>query len=66
MALFAVGFHDVIMTIVCFHSKRVGLIPLKDDLPASLWQQYDLPFGLSVTEMEIVHAAYRRNNPNGK
>ena len=28
--------------------------------------QYKLILGLSVTEMEIVHAAYRRNNPNGQ
>jgi len=27
---------------------------------------YQLVLGLSVTEMEIVHAAYRIDNPNGR
>jgi nephrocystin-3 len=44
--------------------KRIGWIPMEDELPKALWDKYQLVFGLSVTEMEIVHAAYRIENPN--
>jgi len=27
--------------------------------------KYNFVYGLSVTEMEIMHAAYRLDNPNG-
>ena len=45
-------------------SKRIGWIPLKDELPAELISDFNLVIGLSVTEMEIVEAAYRKINPN--
>ena len=54
------------LVVLCFvHSKRVGWIPLDEELPPKLLSNYRLVFGLSVTEMEIVHAAYRIENPNG-
>lgn len=44
--------------------KRIGWIPVASELPPNLLDSYQLVFGLSVTEMEIVHAAYRIENPN--
>ena len=45
-------------------SERIGWIPEADDVPHNLVQDYRWIFGLSVTEMEIVHGAYRKDNPN--
>ncbi|ESO07015.1 hypothetical protein HELRODRAFT_171053 [Helobdella robusta] len=45
-------------------SKRIGFIPLKDELPDELINKFDLVLGLSIAEMEIVEAAYRKGNPN--
>jgi nephrocystin-3 len=39
---------------------------LEEEVPPSLVNEYRWIFGLSVTEMEIVHGAYRRDNPNCK
>lgn len=39
---------------------------MASELPPNLLDSYQLVFGLSVTEMEIVHAAYRIENPNGR
>ncbi|XP_013381732.1 TPR repeat-containing protein DDB_G0287407 isoform X2 [Lingula anatina] len=45
-------------------SERVGWIPKTGDVPPNLLDQYCLVFGLSVTEMEIIHGAYKKINPN--
>ena len=34
-------------------------------MPSSIRKQYKWIEGLSVTEMEILHGAYRADNPNG-
>lgn len=47
-------------------SERTGWIPEEHVIPDILREQYDWIDGLSVTEMEILHAAYRIDNPNGK
>ena len=33
-------------------------------MPQNLVDEYRWVFGLSVTEMEIIHGAYRKDNPN--
>ena len=53
-----------VFTYVLRFSERIGWIPEADDVPHSLVQDYRWIFGLSVTEMEIVHGAYRKDNPN--
>ncbi|XP_064629063.1 TPR repeat-containing protein DDB_G0287407-like isoform X2 [Lineus longissimus] len=45
-------------------SERIGWIPLPGEIPQNLVDEYQWVFGLSVTEMEIVHGAYRKDNPN--
>ncbi|CAH1783141.1 unnamed protein product, partial [Owenia fusiformis] len=45
-------------------SERIGWIPRGPDIPEGLKAQYKWIDGLSVTEMEIMHAAYRKENPN--
>ncbi|XP_072172518.1 telomerase protein component 1-like [Diadema setosum] len=45
-------------------SERAGWIPTHQDVPQSLVQEYRWVHGLSVTEMEIMHGAYRIDNPN--
>ncbi|XP_013383728.1 NACHT and WD repeat domain-containing protein 2 [Lingula anatina] len=45
-------------------SERVGWVVKDGDVPSNLLDHYRLFYGLSVTEMEIVHAAYKRINPN--
>ena len=47
-------------------SERIGWVPEAGEVPQSLVQDYRWIFGLSVTEMEIVHGAYRKDNPNCK
>ncbi len=47
-------------------SERVGWIPMDIEVPESVKSEYVWIDGLSVTEMEIMHGAYRKNNPNGK
>ncbi|XP_071494027.1 telomerase protein component 1-like [Diadema antillarum] len=44
--------------------ERCGWIPNQMEVPESIMQEYRWIMGLSVTEMEIMHAAYRKNNPN--
>lgn len=46
-------------------SERAGWIPTFGDLTYNLAAQYGWVYGLSVTEMEIVHGAFRKCNPNG-
>ena len=46
-------------------SERIGWIPLLSEISDDVKETYKFVFGLSVTEMEIMHAAYRLNNPNG-
>ena len=53
----------ITLSVLCC-SERIGWIPEADDVPQSLVQDYRWIFGLSVTEMEIVHGAYRKDNPN--
>ncbi len=49
-----------------FLSERAGWIPDLDEVPEAVSDQYNWIEGLSVTEMEIMHGAYRNDNPNGK
>jgi len=44
--------------------ERAGWIPKFGDMTANLASQYGWVYGLSVTEMEIVHGAFRKLNPN--
>nr|XP_054748224.1 TPR repeat-containing protein DDB_G0287407-like isoform X1 [Lytechinus pictus] len=44
--------------------ERCGWIPNQMEVPESVMQEYRWIMGLSVTEMEIMHAAYRKTNPN--
>lgn len=46
-------------------SERIGWIPEYDQVPLSIKDEYKWIEGLSVTEMEILHGAYRVDNPNG-
>ena len=48
------------------NSQRSGWTPTFGDLTYNLAVQYGWVYGLSVTEMEIVHGAFRKCNPNGK
>ena len=45
-------------------SERIGWIPLGEELPTALKDEYKWVDGLSITEMEILHGAYRIDNPN--
>lgn len=45
-------------------SERCGWIPGLSEVPRTLVKDYRWIFGLSVTEMEIMHGAYRKDNPN--
>ena len=56
------------MTFYGYHgySERIGWIPEPGELPNNLVDEYRWVYGLSVTEMEIVHGAYRKDNPNCK
>lgn len=47
-------------------SERVGWVPTGDEIPEALREEYKWIEGLSVTEMEIMHGAYRCDNPNGE
>ena len=51
--------------IFVFFSNRTGWIPSFEDFSANLASQYGWVYGLTVTEMEIVHGAFRKLNPNG-
>ncbi|PIK50950.1 putative telomerase protein component 1 [Apostichopus japonicus] len=44
--------------------ERCGWIPGLSEVPRGLVKDYRWIFGLSVTEMEIMHGAYRKDNPN--
>lgn len=44
---------------------RTGWIPKFEEFSLNLASQYGWVYGLSVTEMEIVHGAMRKLNPNG-
>ena len=46
-------------------SERIGWIPVGDDVPEAVRDEYKWVEGLSITEMEIMHGAYRKDNPNG-
>ena len=46
-------------------SERVGWVPTMNEIPEGLQKEYDWVEGLSMTEMEIMHGAYRVDNPNG-
>jgi len=47
------------------NSERIGWIPLLMEISENVMKDYSFIYGLSVTEMEIMHAAYRLDNPNG-
>ena len=51
---------------ISISSERMGWVPVGDEIPGSLKEEYKWIEGLSVTEMEIMHAAYRNDNPNCK
>lgn len=38
---------------------------MPDEISEDVKNKYEFIYGLSVTEMEILHAAYRLDNPNG-
>jgi len=46
-------------------SERVGWVPAEEEVPEAVKSTYRWIEGLSVTEMEIMHGAYRKDNPNG-
>jgi len=46
-------------------SERVGWVPTDNEVPEAVKSSYRWIEGLSVTEMEIMHGAYRKDNPNG-
>lgn len=46
--------------------ERVGWIPNSGEISQYIRDEYEWIDDLSVTEMEIIHAAYRIDNPNGK
>ncbi len=48
------------------YSERCGWIPGGMEVPQNLAREYRWINGLSVTEMEIMHGAYRIDNPNCK
>jgi hypothetical protein len=43
---------------------RYGWMPGSKDIPQDIQDQYNWVFPASITHMEILHAAYRSNNPN--
>ena len=45
-------------------SERCGWIPNQNEIPESIATDYRWVNGLSVTEMEIMHGAYRKDNIN--
>ncbi|XP_030843348.1 telomerase protein component 1 [Strongylocentrotus purpuratus] len=45
-------------------SERCGWIPGLEEVPSSVVSDYRWIHGLSITEMEIMHGAYRKENPN--
>ncbi|XP_035690264.1 telomerase protein component 1-like [Branchiostoma floridae] len=45
-------------------SERCGWIPGVQEVPPQFAAEYRWIHGLSVTEMEIMHGAYRKGNPN--
>ena len=45
-------------------SERCGWIPNQMEVPPSIRSDYRWIQGLSVTEMEIMHGAYRKDNFN--
>ena len=51
---------------IFYYSARAGWIPTFGDLTYNLAVQYGWVYGLSLTEMEIVHGAFRKCNPNGE
>ena len=55
-----------VKSVILCCSERIGWIPEPGELPSNLVDEYRWVFGLSVTEMEIVHGAYRKDNPNCK
>ena len=58
--------HDnLVAWCVCVGSERVGWVPLDHEVPVGISEEYQWVQGLSVTEMEILHGAYRIDNPNG-
>ena len=63
--------HEYVMDILNYYimgascrSERIGWIPFEEEVPKNLVNEYRWIFGLSITEMEIVHGAYRKDNPN--
>ncbi len=46
-------------------SERCGWVPNEAEVPDGVREDYQWVFGLSVTEMEIMHSSYRSDNPNG-
>ena len=55
-----------VFSFVILNSARAGWIPTFGDLTYNLAVQYGWVYGLSLTEMEIVHGAFRKCNPNGE
>ena len=57
---------NVVPFFINLTSDRCGWVPESDQLPAPLKDQYKWIDGMSVTEMEILHGAFRIQNQNGK
>ncbi|XP_070562961.1 TPR repeat-containing protein DDB_G0287407-like isoform X2 [Ptychodera flava] len=51
-------------TLLRFVCERCGWIPNRNEVPQSVIEEYRWVMGLSVTEMEVIHGAYRVDNPN--
>lgn len=55
---------NVVPYFLNLNCARAGWIPTFGDLTYNLAVQYGWVYGLSLTEMEIVHGAFRKCNPN--
>ncbi|XP_073234620.1 TPR repeat-containing protein DDB_G0287407-like isoform X1 [Porites lutea] len=55
---------NVVPYFLNLNCARAGWIPTFGDLTYNLAVQYGWVYGLSLTEMEIVHGAFRQCNPN--
>lgn len=56
----------VVVAFTALFSERIVWIPTRKELEGQneLMKKFHVIYGLSVTEMEILQAAYRLNNPN--
>ena len=50
---------------IAVYREKAGWIPEPSEVPGLLAAQYGWVHGMSVTEMEIIHGAYRTATANG-